>query len=101
MLVTRVVLRHDAFEVFCIHGLGSLSLWERAGGEGRCAPCDCVGRAAQFNGPLPCAHTVAPKGPRGSRGKAPHPNPLPAGRAKTLSADTVAAEGTKGGLTHA
>src|SRR4030095_10688783 len=31
-------------------------------GEGRYAPCDCVGRAAQFNGPLPCAHTVAPGG---------------------------------------
>ena len=24
---------HDEFEVFCAHGLGSLSLWERAGGE--------------------------------------------------------------------
>src|SRR5262249_2413529 len=49
------------------------------GGEGRCAPCDCVGRAARFNGPLPCAHTVAPKGARGSWDKAPHPNPLPLG----------------------
>src|SRR5262249_45363968 len=47
---------------------GSLSPRERAGGEG----------------------------PSGSRDKAPHPNPLPAGRAKTPSADTVAAEGKEG-----
>ena len=37
--------------------LGVCRVW-----EGRSAPCDCVGRAAQFNGPLPCADTVAPNG---------------------------------------
>src|SRR5215831_461132 len=44
------------------------------------------------------------EGPRGSWDKAPHPNPLPEGRAKTPSADTadrcgpsVAAEGTDQG----
>src|SRR5262249_20545027 len=52
----------------------SLSPRERAGGEGRCAPC---------------AHTVAPKGLRGSWDKAPHPNPLPEGEGTEASQTQV------------
>jgi hypothetical protein len=79
-------VRHDAFEIFCTHALGSLSPRERAGGEGLFVPAKGAGD--------------------------PHPNPLPEGRgavklaplrrrrrgerAKTPSADTVAEEGKKG-----
>src|SRR5262249_17231231 len=56
--------------------LGAPPPRERAGGEG-----------------LRPAPTQSRQGPRGSREKAPHPNPLPEGRAKTPSADTVAEEG--------
>jgi hypothetical protein len=63
-------VRHDAFEIFCTHGLDALSPRERAGGEGLFVPAKGAG--------------------------APHPNPLPEGRAKTPSADTVAEEGKKG-----
>src|SRR5919198_2724591 len=75
----------------------SLSQRERAGGESRCAPCDCVGRAAQFNGPAFPA-TASAEGaqfnvppslrPRSGAGGAlrpskrpgdPHPSPLPEG----------------------
>src|SRR5216683_263899 len=49
-----LVLRHDEFESFCTHGLGSLSQRERAGGEGLCS----------------LAHTLET------------PHPLPAGEGK-------------------
>ena len=51
-----LVLHHDEFEVFCVHGLGSLSPRERAGGEG--------------------LYSLA------RTREAPHPNPLPEGEGK-------------------
>src|SRR5207253_4959539 len=84
---------------------GSLSPWERAGGEGRCALRDCVGggpqsrsprlrrrRGDSLTSPLPCAHTVAPKGPRGPWDKAPHPNPLPEGEGTRNPAEATASD---------
>src|SRR5215831_5822070 len=63
-------------------------------GHGKEAPSSLSPREGLRPAPTQSRQRVGGEGLCPTSHCAPHPNPLPAGRAKTPSADTVAAEGT-------